>query len=171
MVDFRLPAESSGEIVPIDRLEAVPVLSGIARWRRLCAGRRFPARTDSIPREFGALLANVILVRVLEDGADYEYRVVGQALVPAFGINFAGRRLSDIIAQTPKFGLGLRMLYDMVRSSGEPLGYRGWVGQDMTGAEFVYHENALLPFGPRADAVDHLLIVSMTVPRPGARME
>ena len=165
MVEFWLPAESSGEIVPIDRLEAASVLSGIAHWRRLCAGRRFPAKTDILPREFGALLANMILVKVLNGGEDYEYRIVGDVLVSGFNENFAGRKVSDIIAAAPKFGLGLRMLYEMVRSSGEPLGYRGWVGKDMKGAEFSYHENALLPFGPDPAQVDHLLVVSVIVPQ------
>jgi hypothetical protein len=167
MVEFWLPAESSGEIVAIDRLEAGPVLSGIAHWHRLRAGRRFPAKQDIVPQQLGALLGNVILVKVLDEGADYEYRIVGESLVPGFGENFAGRRVSDIIASAPKFGLGLRMLYEMVRGSGEPLGYRGWVGKDMQGAGFTYHENALLPFGQQA--VDHLLVVSAIVLDPAAQ--
>ncbi len=162
MVAFWLPAESSGEIVSLDSLEAVPVLSAIAYWRRLCDGRPFPAKAEIVPREIAFLLGNLILVRVLSDG-DYEYRIVGEALVPAFGENFAGRRLSAIIAQAPKFGLGLRMLYETVRTSGEPLGFRGWVGQDMKGAQFTYHENVLLPFGPEGGGIDHLLIVSVIV--------
>jgi hypothetical protein len=50
-------------------------------------------------------------------------------------------------------------------ASGDPVGYRGWVGNDMTGASFVYHENAVLPLGPDDGTVDHLLIVSLLVPR------
>ena len=169
MPEFWVPAESSGEIVAIDALEAVPVLSGVAHWRKLCAGRRFPDKADIEPRELSFLLGNVILVKVLDDGADYEYRIVGEALVPGFSGNFAGRRLSHIVAETPKFGLALRMLYEMVRTSGNPLGYRGWVGQDMKGAEFSYHENALLPFGSEPDEVDHLLIVSVIVPWDAAK--
>jgi len=165
MVAFWEPAESSGEIVPLDKLEAVPVLSGVAYWRRLCDGRRFPEQSEILPHKLGPLLGHVILVQVLDEGSDYQYRMVGETLVPGFGENFAGRRLSDIIATAPKFGLGLRMLYDMVRTSGEPLGYRGWVGKDMKGARFVYHENALLPFGADGSEVDHLLIVSVIVPR------
>ncbi len=165
MVAFWEPEESSGEIISLEKLEAVPVLSGVAHWRSLCAGRRFPERADIEPPKFGPLLGHVILVKVLDDGADYEYRLVGETLVPGFNENFAGRRLSQIVASAPKFGLGLRMLYDMVRTSGEPLGYRGWVGKDMKGAEFVYHENALLPLGPEGGEVDHLLIVSVILPR------
>ena len=58
------------------------------------------------------------------------------------------------------------MVYEMVRASGDPLGYRGWVGNDIRPARaFVYHENAVLPLGPDDGTVDHLLIVSLLVPR------
>jgi len=169
MVEFWLPAESAGEIIAIDKLETAPVRSAIAYWRGLSGTRRFPAKAEIVPRALGGLLHNVILIRVLEDGLDYEYRIVGNALVLGFSENFAGRRVSDIIASAPKFGLGLRLLYEMVRTSGEPLGYRGRVGRDMKGAEFDCHENVLLPFGPGERAVDHLLVVSVIGPRAAAR--
>ena len=109
------------------------------------------------------MLRNVIWVRVLDGGADYEFRVVGDAVVQGFDENFAGRRLSEIIVHAPKFGTGLRMLYEFVRTSGQPIGYRGWAGRDLSGAQFAYHENAVLPFGPDEDSVDHLLIATVTV--------
>jgi hypothetical protein len=55
------------------------------------------------------------------------------------------------------------MLYEMVRSSGEVLCYRGWAGLDMPGAQFLYYETAVLPFGK--DLVDHILVVSVLVLR------
>lgn len=174
MIDFWVPEQSSGEIVTIDRLQAAPAQSGAAQWLALKGARAFPARAE--PRLLGPLLRHVILVRVLEGGADYEYRIVGNALVQGgFKENFAGRRISAIIDEMPKFGLGLRMLYDMVRASGEPMGYRGWVGRDMPGAEFAYHESAILPFGEDEAQVDHILIIAALVsrldmpPRPGTR--
>ena len=65
----------------------------------------------------------------------------------------------------PKFGLSLRMVYEMVRASGEPLGYRGWVGNDLPGAGFVYHESVILPLGEDR-AVDHLLAITVLLLRP-----
>ena len=47
------------------------------------------------------------------------------------------------------------MLYEMVRASGEPLCYRGWAGQDMPGAKFLYYESAVLPFGPEHPGGSH----------------
>jgi hypothetical protein len=160
MVEFWIPDESSGEIVAATQLEAAAVQGAMARWQALRGARRFPP----IPEDVLAPIAgNAILVRVVEDGGDYEDCSVGEALVAGFGEDFSGRRLSDIIATTPRFGIGLRMLYELVRAGGEPLCYRGWVGADMPGAQFVYYESAVLPFG--VDAVDHILVVSMLVLR------
>jgi hypothetical protein len=162
MVEFWLPDESSGEIVAYTQLDAAAVQGAVARWQTLRGGLHFPPAADSV---LAQVAANAILVRVEEAGSDYEYRSVGAALVAGFGEDFSGRRLSDIVATAPRFGIGLRMLYEMVRYSGEPLFYRGWVGADMPGARFVYYESAILPFGP--DPVDHILVVSALVPRDG----
>lgn len=165
MSELWIPPESTGGIVALEALESAQVRAGIDYWRSLKGARRFPARDELKPRDMRGLLPNLILVKVLGGGADYEYRIVGEALVRGFNENFTGRTLSSISAGMPKLGLGLRMLYEMTRSGGKPLGYRGWAGRDMTGADFTYHENAVLPFGPDEEFVDHLLIVSVIVLR------
>jgi hypothetical protein len=158
MVEFWIPEQSSGEIVTQDRLEAPAVRAGVALWMDRKAGARFPC----LPAADMAL-DHAVVIDVLEGGADYQYRIVGAALRGGFGEDFSGRRLSDIIETTPRFGIGLRMLYEMVRTSGEPLFYRGWVGEDLPDAQFVYHESAVLPFGEAE--VAHILVVSALVPR------
>jgi len=165
MVDFWIPQTSSGEIVDIAQLEAVIVQRADTRWKLLKGTRRFPSEPTAVLAE---VASNAILVRVLEEGADYEYLKVGEALVAGFREDFSGRRLSDIIATTPRFGLGLKMLYEMVRSGGEPLYYRGWVGADMPDAQFLYYESAVLPFGKDQAQVDHILVTSMLVLRDQA---
>ena len=165
MVDFWIPDASSGEIVAFAQLEAAVPHQAVARWKSLTGARRFPHAPDGV---LAAVPHSAIVVRVIEDGADYEYRSVGDALVEGFGEDFSGRLLSDIIATTPRFGIGLRMLYEMVRNSGEPLYYRGWVGADMPGARFVYYESAVLPFGRDEAAVDHILVASQLILRDQA---
>jgi len=164
-----LPAESRGDLLPVDRLDNELVRAGVAMWRALRRGAHFPARAAMTSCLTQALREGSFLVEVLEGGADYRYRDVGAALVQGFNDDFSGRHLSQIIATAPRFGLGLRMLYEMVRAGGEPLGYRGWVGKDLPGATFVYHENALLPLGEDG-AVDHLLVVSSLVLRHPASL-
>jgi hypothetical protein len=168
MAEFWIPDESSGEIITVPQLEAAAVLDAVARWQRLKGVRPFPEVPDEV---MAPVTANIILVKVLGDGEDYEYLRVGEALVAGFGLDFSGQCLSEIEQTNPRFGIGLRMLYEMVRASGEPLCYRGWAGQDMPGAKFLYYESAVLPFG-KENRVDHILVISMLVlrsePRPGA---
>ena len=78
------------------------------------------------------MTAITILVLVLGDGEDYEYRAWEMHWCGPRR-DFAGQRLSEIAVTNP-FRHRTAQLYDMVRASGEPLGYRGWVGQDMPGA-------------------------------------
>jgi hypothetical protein len=156
MTQFWIPAESSGEIVPVTQLESAAASAAVARWQAQCEGR--------FPRAPGGVLAvagpNAFLVEVLD--GDYRYGRVGAELVKGFDEDFSGLLLSELTLRRPRFGLGLRMLYDMVRGGGAPIGYRGWVGRDMPGAKFSYHENAILPFG--GDAVEQLMVITVLAP-------
>lgn len=165
MAEFWIPDESSGEIITAPQLEAAPVRAAFDRWQALKGQRPFPETPDSV---MAPVSANIILVKVLGAGEDYQYLQVGEALVAGFGEDFSGQCLSEIEQTNPRFGIGLRMLYEMVRASGEPLCYRGWAGQDMPGAKFVYYESAVLPFGEQG-GVDHILVISMLVLREGFR--
>ncbi len=161
-MDFWVPDASSGEIVGPSELVAQAPLDAIARWQDLRGAARFPRRPDPVMDLVGD---NTILVGVIGEGQDYEYRRVGPALVAGFGMDFSGQRLSEIETNIPRFGIGLRMLYEMVRAGAEPLCYRGWTGLDMPGAQFLYYESVTLPFGEQDGRVDHLLVVSVLVLR------
>lgn len=166
-MDFWIPQASSGEIVTFSELEAQAPLTAIARWQDERGTRHFPARPDEV---MAPVESNTLLVGVIGEGEDYQYLSVGRALVAGFGMDFSGQRLSQIEASSPRFGIGLRMLYEMVRSSGEPMCYRGWAGADMPGAQFLYYESAILPFGEQEKQVDHILVVSVLVLRDKAEL-
>ena len=165
-----LPAESSGDLLAVERLDAELVRTGLSYWRSLKAGKPFPERASMMSCLTPQMRSQCILLEAQDGGADYECRFVGESVIKGFQADFSGRRLSSLIEALPKFGLSLRMLCEMARASGEPLGYRGWVGNDLPGADFVYHESVLLPLGGEvggeAGAVDHLLIVSVLLLRP-----
>jgi hypothetical protein len=165
MAEFWIPDESSGEIITASQLEAVPVRDAVERWQALKGAQSYPEAPDDV---MAPVSANTLLIEVLGEGEDYQYLRVGEALVAAFGEDFSGQCLSEIEQTNPRFGIGLRMLYEMVRAGGEPLCYRGWAGQDMPGAQFVYYESAVLPFG-HGLRVDHILVISMLVLRGDPR--
>ncbi|HEY0283701.1 MAG TPA: PAS domain-containing protein, partial [Rhizomicrobium sp.] len=74
-----------------------PILKhGFAYWKDLRAGREFPARSDITPRGLGSLLRNALLLRVIDRGEDYEYRIVGDAHVLAHGVSVQGKLWSQV---------------------------------------------------------------------------
>jgi hypothetical protein len=159
------PEASSVFVIGIDDLDDPAVKLGAEHWLRLKGDRRFPSRDDLVPRDMAGFLRNVALVRIVDEGRDYEYRIAGDAHVEAHGASFQGTCLSDLEARAPRYGRLTRATYEHVRVTAEPYCLRGWVGRDVPDSRFVYYESAFLTLGTNEDAVDHLLIVSAYVQR------
>jgi hypothetical protein len=155
--------ESSVELVSPESLDSKPVSLAVRYWMGLCGTRRFPARREIRPREMAAFLRNIVLIRIVDGGRDYEYRIAGDACVQAFGANFCGARLTEIEAADPAFGLATRAAYEHVRTTGQPFALRGWVSPSAPSL-FSYHETAFLPLGDN-DTVDHIIAASSFTPR------
>jgi hypothetical protein len=158
------PDASSIEIVAAGALDSGPVSAGVQYWSALKGARPFPSRNELVPGKMAKFLRNIVLVRVIDDGADYEYRVVGDAHVQAQGFNFRHMRLKEIEAKRIDFAT--RATYEHVRTTGLSFAVRGWIGRRVPQSRFSYHETAFLPLGENGK-VDHLLIVSTYVPRGG----
>jgi hypothetical protein len=142
------------------------VKTGVAYWRSLCGQRRFPARGDLTLRGTAAILPYSVIVRVIDGGADFEYRYVGDSQRQAFKTSFKGLRVSQIEAAVPQLGSLLRAAYEHARSSGEPFLIRGRVDHEPADSKLLYHESAFLPLGVSDAAVDHLLVVGVQIPEP-----
>jgi len=161
------PKESSVYIVPPHELDSEPVSFAVRHWYALRGPRRYPTRDEILPRDIAGVLRHIVLIRVLDAGADFEYRIVGDAHVQAHETNFVGMRLKEIENTHPGFDPNTRATYEFVRFTGEPLAVRGWVGRDVPESKFCYYETIFLPLGAE-DGVDHLLVVTSYVPRAGA---
>jgi len=142
------------------------VKTGVDYWLSLCGQRRFPARDNLALRGMSSFLPCIVIAGVVDNGADYEYRYVGEAQRQAFGVYFKGMRLTQIETAAPELGAILRSTYEQVRSTGAPLLVRGRVDHEPARSQFRYHETAFLPLGASDAAVDHLLIVGVQVPTP-----
>ncbi len=151
-------------IAPADVENAVG-RAAYAYWRMLKGERRMPSRAALSPREMKGMLRNVVLLRVVDGGADYEYRIVGDLFVWAYGSQFRDMRLSQIEAVAPEHGAGMRRLYEYVRTTAAPLAFHGWIGREDAQSRFVYHESILLPLAYDGETVDHILVASFYVPR------
>ena len=165
-------SERPGGPIGIDFVESEIVRAGVSYWRRLGVGRKYPDRNDILPRDIRGLLRNVVLLRVVDGGRDYEYRVVGDAHVVAHGFCMQGKNLSQMDDHAPGYGAILKPLYDNPVRRGTPLALRGWLsmGTDER-AEFVYSESVFLPLGPDDETVDHVLNVSVYLAQPAKTLE
>ncbi len=74
-------------------------------WTAKRAGRVLPARSDFDHRELLPWFGNLILLDVLDGGADYRYRLFGVTLAQEAGFDMTGKLLSEypIKANLPHF--------------------------------------------------------------------
>ena len=117
-----LPENVSG-VLALDKLESPIVRQGLDYWLKLRGDRLYPSRSEMAPRELASLLRHVVLLRVVAGGADYEYRIVGDAHVISHGFNMQGMRVSDVdkfspgyspfsrASMTAQFGVAMRMRF------------------------------------------------------------
>jgi hypothetical protein len=161
------PAVSDRDIiVPIAEATDRHVKAGIDYWQSLRAERPFPARSALTLRGMAAFLAHTVIVRVIGGGADYEYRFAGDAQNRVFRMPLKGIRVSQIEAVLPQLGATLRGVYDSARTTAAPFVVRGRLLLDTFDSGPSYHETAFLPLGESDDAVDHLLLVGVNLPKP-----
>jgi PAS domain len=157
------PTLSSVEAVSPHDLHGKPVEMALQYWEKLRGTDPFPAREKISPRDMLEFLRNIALLRVIDGGADYEYRIAGDSYVQAFGWNFQGQRLSDFQITDPAYFKATHSVYEFVRNSGQPFALRGWVSPTLP-SRFSYHETVFLPLGNNG-VVDHLLTASVFTPR------
>jgi hypothetical protein len=156
--------DDAGGRVGLDEVESSVVREAVQYWRALCGSRPFPSRTEILPRDIRGLLRHISLIKVLDQGADYEYRVIGDAHVIAYGFSMQGKKLSDFDAQVAGHGPVLKRLYDRVVRKREPYALRGWIERSEIQKNYIYSESLLAPLG-ESGSVDHIFNVSVYVPR------
>jgi hypothetical protein len=164
-------SERPGGPIGIDLVESEIVRSGVSYWRRLSAGRKYADRCDISPKDIRGLLRHVVLLRVIDSGRDYEYRIVGDAHVIAHGFCMQGKNLSEVENHAPGYAGILKGLYDYPVRRRTPLALRGWLALGEEGAEFLYSESVFLPLGPNDETVDHVLNFSVYVLHPAKTLE
>jgi hypothetical protein len=156
---------TSFEVVALDKLESPVVKQGADYWNALRGTRRYPARKDLHPRELTPILRNLLLIKVVDGGADFEFRIVGDVQMQTYALPFTGKRLSEFASSDAAYCYILRGFFGHVREFGEPIAVRGHMGRAFSNVRFSYCESMFLPLGESDDAVDHLLGFSAYVPR------
>ena len=132
----------------------------LEKWDRLRGMRRFPSRTDTSPRELSAFLRNIALVRVIQGGADFEFRILGDAIMQSQTRLHPGMTTGDLDEIRPGYGALFRSLYQSVCDVRAPQAYRGFYESGADKRSF-YHETLFLPLGSDDGVVDHILVVGV----------
>lgn len=159
-----VPKGASG-IIALDAIESSIVRQGVEYWRVLKGTRSYPARTDIKPRDLAPLLRHVVLIKVIDGGQDYEYRIVGDAHVSSHGFSIQGRRVSEVDDFSPGYGAVLKSLYDRALRKRDVYAFRGWMERGDREMPFVYSESVFMPMGPDEATIDHVLNFSVYTPR------
>jgi hypothetical protein len=156
-------AEAVGARVALSDIKSPLLRSMLEMWEAKRQARRFPAREDISPRDMAAFLRNVTLYRVTPDGSDFEYRVMGDAAVQAWGHNFSGYDAARLNEIAPGMGDVFQRLCASIARRGEPLALRGMLSKGAH--EHLAQESLFVPLGADEQTVSHILSVSwFTVP-------
>ncbi len=155
-------ARRIGHRVAIEKLSD-PIVCGAHRiWCERKGTRPFPARHELVPKPMAAYLRNAMLIAMAVDQSDFEFRIVGNAAVVAYGRNFQGMSHQELNAMEPGFGDVIKKVCDWVCRRREPLAVKGIVERDITSS---YHpEGIFLPLGERVSCVTHILFVGGYIP-------
>ena len=154
--------------IALSEIDSTILLQGIAYWRGLCRERKFPSRNDVTPRGLAGLLRYTTLLRVIDGGKDYEFRIVGDAYVMAHGTSFQGKLWSETDKIARGYHAMVKSTYDRVVHKGEPVARRGWIERGGHSSELIYSEYLFLPLGEDDQMVDHILVFAVYVPRENA---
>ena len=157
--------QGAARLIALDAIESPIVRQGLDYWRMLKGARSYPARTDIHPRALAPLLRNVVLIKVIEDGQDYEYRIVGDAHVISHGFSMQGRRVSEIDTFSPGYSVVLKGLFDRAVRKRDAYAFRGWMESGASEKPLVYSESVFMPMGPDEATIDHVLNFSVYSPR------
>ncbi|MBI1330314.1 MAG: hypothetical protein GC166_10485 [Alphaproteobacteria bacterium] len=145
--------------IAVNDVQNPMLLCAIALWHRLRGERPFPARNDMTLRDMAPFARNSVLVRVLNDGAEFEIRLVGDAVVEAKGCSFQNMTLTEAAPRLGDNAGYMRRAYEAVLKGRAPIAFRGWIGPNYSLP--VFQESVMLPLGPEGESVDHILIVGV----------
>ncbi|GAA0543348.1 hypothetical protein FHS83_000374 [Rhizomicrobium palustre] len=161
-----VPAKSSFEEIPVEQMEAKPVVAGYRYWLSLCGARPYPTRSDMRPQPIRDILRHLVLIQVIDGAADFMMSIVGDEVQRAYDVPLNHRLLSDIILEAPTVFPGWMERYRRTALDGLPHGYRVTSGLDGGVTKFIQREAVVLPLGADGE-VTHVVTFGKHELRPG----
>jgi hypothetical protein len=152
--------------VPLSDIQNPLVRKALSIWENARGARSMPSRADMSPRVMSGLLRNTVLVRVIGDGDEFEFRIVGDAIVMAQGASLQGMTMAEIDLVLPDYGATLHNAYLNTYRKRTPFAYSGWYMREADGRS-MFHESLVMPLGDDGEKVDHVLVVGVYAMQPG----
>jgi hypothetical protein len=157
-------AREIGQKIAIDGLESPLLRQAVDIWNTGRGAKAFPTRDQMGPQEMRAFLRNVSLFRVLDGGADFEWRVMGDAAVQAYGRSYQGMNTGELNDVQPGMGDVIKRVCGTVVRERGPLAFRGRLLKGKDSA--LYQETVMLPLGPDESIVESILVIGTYTPQP-----
>jgi hypothetical protein len=152
--------------IALPEIENPLVQKALAIWENARGSRSMPSRADMSPRVMSGLLRNTVLVRVIGAGDEFEFRIVGDAVVLAQGASLLGMTMAQFDLVLPGYGSTLHGLYAKAWHKRAPCAYRGWYVREADGRS-MFHESLVMPLGEDGETADHMLAVGVYAMQPG----
>lgn len=157
-------ADLVGHRVANEDIQSAVVREAIDVWSAKKGARRYPSRDALTPRDMMRFLRHVTLYRLKDGGTDFEYRVMGDAVVQAWGRSFVGCDSAKLNRIRAGMGDVIQRICASIARRGEPLVVRGVLSKGEY--EHIDQETVFLPLGPDDTTIDHVLSVSWYAPKP-----
>lgn len=145
--------------IALGELEHPLVCKALSVWQAARGTRRMPAKADLSPRAMVEFLKYTALLRVLDGGDEFVFRVVGDQIAVQQGATVQGKTMAEIDAMLPGHGSVLRRIYQGVMTAGVPLAFRGWYLRPADKHPFC-HEVVILPVADDGESIDHLFVIA-----------
>ena len=131
-----------------------PVEKSLEYWEAIRGDRPVPRRSDFDPSDIPRLLTHVVFLDVIDGGADFRFRVIGDAVRSISHANYTGQLVGSLphINQDGPLLTSLRAAV----SSREPV--RSQVPYMGPVKEISLRDHMILPFSGEDGEVSHLLI-------------
>lgn len=152
--------------IALPEIENPLVQKALAIWENARGSRSMPSRADMSPRVMSGLLRNTVLVRVIGAGDEFEFRIVGDAIVQAQGSSLQGMTMAQIDLVLPGYGSTLHNVYFNAYKKRIACAYSGWYVREADGRA-MFHESLVMPLGDDGETADHIMVVGVYAMQPG----
>ena len=133
-------------------------------WIAKAAGRRMPAFADIDAVEIPWALPRVYVVRVVDGGSDFVYRLAGEAINLRYQGAIAGKRVSDLLEASSASEVFARWR----RVVEAPAAYYVDSEHPTTSGLRIRGLRIAMPLGPEGGPVDHIIGMTLFESRAAA---